>query len=97
MKTGGEIFWENVRDCLEYYDYNKSELARIMCFSTDLGVHRKNSASIDNSLRRFSKENTMPDNIWLLGIRDALRIIDTDNKDYPVEFSDLLKEGFFKE
>lgn len=97
MKTGGEIFWGNVTDCLEYYDYSKAKLARLMCKTTKFGVYRNNVGSVENSLSRFMRERTMPDNIWLMGIRDAIRVIDTENKDYPVEYSDLLTDGFYEE
>lgn len=97
VKTAGAIFWENVNDCLEYYDYNKAKLSRLMCNDTEFGTYRKNAGSVANSLGRFSIDNTVPDNTWLAGIRDAIRIIDTENDGYPVEYSDLFTEEFYRE
>lgn len=97
MKTGGDIFWENVTDCLAKYEYSNKEFSRLMRRQTEFGVYRKNWRSVENSLNRFLREQTMPDNIWIMGVRDALRIIDTENKDYPVEYSDLFTDGFYEE
>ena len=96
IKTAGEIFWENVNDYLDYYEYNKTKLAKLICISRELESDKKNVHKVAKSIGRFSKNNTIPDNTWLADIRDAIRIIDTENDGNPVDYSDLFTDEFFK-
>ena len=96
-KTLGELFWDNVEDCLEKYKVSKADLSVIIYQSQDHSVYRKSADSLYASIRRFMCEKNSPTNAWANTIKNAIRVIDTDNKDCPVEFSDLLTDGFYKE
>ena len=96
-KTFGELFWGNLDDCLEKYKVSKAELSVIIYQSQDHSVYRKSADSIYASIRRFVSEKNSPNNAWANTIKNAIRVIDTDNKDCPVEFSDLLTDEFYKE
>ena len=96
-KTFGELFWGNLDDCLEKYKVSKADLSEIIYQSQDHSVYRKSAYSIYASIRRLICEKNSPNNAWANTIKNAIRVIDTDNKDCPVEFSDLLTDGFYKE
>ena len=96
IKTAGDILWKNVNYCLDYYEYNKTRLAKLICISRELESDKKNVHKVAKSIGRFSKNNTIPDNTWLADIRDAIRVIDTENSEFPVEYRDLFTEEFFK-
>ena len=97
VKTLGELFWGNVEDCLEKYKVSKVDLSVIIYQSQDHSVYRKSADSLYASIRRFMCEKNSPNNAWANTIKNAIRVIDTDNKDCPVEFSDLLTDEFYKE
>ena len=96
-KTLGELFWGNVEDCLEKYKVSKVDLSVIIYQFQDHSVYRKSADSLYASIRRFMCEKNSPNNAWANTIKNAIRVIDTDNKDCPVEFSDLLTDEFYKE
>ena len=96
-KTFGELFWGNVEDCLKKYKVTKADLSVIIYQSQDHSVYRKSADSFYSSIRRFTHEKNSPSNAWADTILNAIRIIDTDNKDYPVEYSDLVIKDFYKE
>lgn len=96
-KTVGQLFWGNVDDCLKKYEVSKADLSVIIYQSQDHSVSRKSADNIYSSIRRLIREKNSPNNIWANTILNAIRIVDTDNKDYPVEYSDLLTDGFYEE
>lgn len=93
----GELFWKNVDDCLEKYGVSKADFCRMIYEFQEKGVYRKSWNSLYNSVRHFSMYKNAPSNIWANTIKKAIRVIDTENDEYPIEYCDLFTKDFFKE
>lgn len=94
-KTIGQLFWGNVDDCLIKYKVSKVEFST-MIYRMQGDERRKTADSIYNSVRASISRGTYPSNFWGDAVKKAIRVIDTDNLDTPVEFCDLFTDGFFK-